>query len=93
MREIESNQASYYHKNKDGDVFFGSEIKAFLPFLESRDICSTALNDYFNFQFSLKNRTLLSGIFKVEPGCCGWVDTDQKISIKKFWDVDFRYND
>jgi asparagine synthase (glutamine-hydrolysing) len=43
-------------------LFFGSEMKALLPFLDQRGVHRAALSDYFSFQFCLGEKTLLGGV-------------------------------
>jgi asparagine synthase (glutamine-hydrolysing) len=87
----------YWFQESSGVIYFASEIKALLPFINSRTIDKNALSEYFNFQFCLGSKTLLEGVKQIEPANCGWVTKDGAISFKRYWEVhynlDFERND
>jgi asparagine synthase (glutamine-hydrolysing) len=59
----------YYLQAKEV-VFFASEIKAILALNPAPpEVNNNALVDYLTFQYSLDEKTLFSGIKKVQPGC------------------------
>ena len=57
----------YYiiEKNK---FIFSSEIKALFSFIDKKNIDKEALSQFFNFRFTLGNKTLVKGIKKLLPG-------------------------
>lgn len=79
----------YWYQEPDGAIYFASEIKAFLPFINTRSVDAHALSDYFSFQFCLGSKTLLEGVQQIEPAHCGWVKKDGAISIKRYWEVNY----
>jgi asparagine synthase (glutamine-hydrolysing) len=87
----------YWYEHPNGDVYFASEIKAFLPFIPQRKVSSSALSDYFSFQFCLGNETLLDGVKQVLPAHCGWLVNDGKLQARQYWEVhyelDFNHTD
>ena len=87
----------YWFKDSRGVIYFASEIKAFLPFIASKEVNSQGLSDYFSFQFCLGSKTLIDGVQQIEPAHCGWVSRGGVIAIKRYWevhyDLDFEHAD
>ena len=87
----------YWYEHPSGDVYFASEIKAFLPFMPQRSVSSRALSDYFSFQFCLGDKTLLEGVRQVSPAHCGWLANGSPLQIHQYWevhyDLDFNHTD
>ncbi len=87
----------YWYEHPDGDVYFASEIKAFLPLMPRREVDVSALSDYFSFQFCLGNKTLLQGVRQVLPAHCGWVTPGEALRPRQYWevhyDLDFHHTD
>jgi asparagine synthase (glutamine-hydrolysing) len=79
----------YYFEAKNKTIYFASEIKALLPFVVNKDTDSSALSDYFSFQFCLGEKTLLAGVKHIQPAHCGWVEKDTGIQIRKYWEVHY----
>ena len=70
-----------------GDVlYFASEIKALLPFVERIDTDPTGLQDYLSFQFCLESRTLFAGIHELPPGHCLTVRSGH-LEVRRYWQV------
>jgi asparagine synthase (glutamine-hydrolysing) len=87
----------YWYEHPGGDIYFASEIKAFLPFMSRRDVSASALSDYFSFQFCLGNKTLLDGVQQVLPAHCGWLENNGPLEARRYWevqyDLDFHHTD
>jgi asparagine synthase (glutamine-hydrolysing) len=87
----------YWYQHPNGDVYFASEIKAFLPFMETRTVSPSALSDYFSFQFCLGGKTLLHGVNQVLPAHCGWIENGGTLQARQYWevhyDLDFEHTD
>ncbi len=87
----------YCYEHPKGDMYFASEIKAFLPFMHRKDVSSNGLSDYFSFQFCLGSKTLLEGVKQVLPAHCGWVASDGRLQMRQYWEVhydpDFNHTD
>ena len=79
----------YWFEHPNGDVYFASEIKAFLPFMPRREVSSHALSDYFSFQFCLGNKTLLDGVRQVLPAHCGWLENGRALQQCQYWEVHY----
>jgi asparagine synthase (glutamine-hydrolysing) len=79
----------YYHVNESG-LFFSSEIKGLLPFLnEKPSINLSAFNDYLHYQYVPEPDSIISSVNKVEAGTILEYDI---LSLKKkvttFWSWD-----
>lgn len=87
----------YYYQAADGTVYFASEIKAFRPFLDKREVDPHGLSDYFSFQFCLGDKTLLKDVRQVLPAHRGFVKTREPLNPEKYWevhyDLDFDHTD
>jgi asparagine synthase (glutamine-hydrolysing) len=79
----------YWYEHPNGDVYFASEVKAFLPFMETREVSPSALSDYFSFQFCLGNKTLIQGVKQVLPAHCGWLENGGKLQVSQYWEVHY----
>jgi asparagine synthase (glutamine-hydrolysing) len=79
----------YYFEAKNKTIYFASEIKALLPFVVNKDTNSSALSDYFSFQFCLGEKNLLADVKHIQPAHCGWVKKDKGIQIRKYWEVHY----
>ena len=79
----------YWYEHPNGDIYFASEIKAFLPFMPVREVSTSALSDYFSFQFCLGNKTLLNGVRQVMPAHCGWLENGGELQARQYWEVQY----
>lgn len=79
----------YWYEHPNGDIYFASEIKAFLPFMPDREVSTSALSDYFSFQFCLGNKTLLNGVRQVMPAHCGWLENGGELQARQYWEVQY----
>jgi asparagine synthase (glutamine-hydrolysing) len=79
----------YWYEHPDGDVYFASEIKAFLAFIPHREVDASALNEYLSFQFNLGEKTLLQGVKQVLPAHFGWVNPGETLRPRRYWDVHY----
>ena len=73
----------------NGDIYLGSEVKAFLPFLKRKEIDEGSLSDYFSFQFILGENSLLKNVRQIMPAHRGLIDSNNKIKTSKYWDVNY----
>jgi asparagine synthase (glutamine-hydrolysing) len=81
----------YYHYT-NGTLYFASEIKAILALNPAHfDVNREAIIDYLTFQYSLDDKTLFSGIKKVQPGCyLEWnYFSDSLPQIERYWRLNF----
>jgi asparagine synthase (glutamine-hydrolysing) len=79
----------YYAKLSDGEIIFGSELKALLVHPElTREVDPTAVEDYFCFGYIPDPKTIYKSVRKLSPGHYlvvrrGRGDT----SPRRYWDV------
>jgi len=79
----------YYVHNADGDLFFGSEIKALLDAgAVKAEINYNALPDQLANHGTSGDETLYAGIKHLLPGHT-MVWRDGKLDIREYWDVEF----
>jgi len=75
----------YWHKN--GQLVFGSELKAILAFPEvEKDMSLDALSDYLSFLYIPAPKTIYRDIQKLPPG--HWLCYENgAIEIKRYWEM------
>ena len=82
----------YYALLDDGQLLFGSELKALLahPALP-RDLDPLAVEDYFTYGYVPEPRTILRKVFKLEPGHSLLCDqrTRSLPQPRCYWDIPF----
>lgn len=78
----------YWVKTKRG-LYFASEIKALLPFLDERKVNSAALSDYFTFQFCIGNKTLMSGVSELPAAHFSYYAAHQQLAPVRYWEVHY----
>ena len=77
-----------YWAERDGVLYFASEVKALKPALGSFRMDERALADYLTFLWVPDPDTLFAGVQKLAPGhCARW--GDGKLSVREYWDVRF----
>ena len=78
----------YFHK-KDGELYFGSELKALFAHPEiDRRLDLTALHHYLSLNYVPCPRTLVEGIEKLPPGhILTW--RDGEIEVEAYWRLRF----
>ena len=76
-----------------GDRFlFASEIKALFAAGAPAQIDSIALAQLFTFWVTIPPRTIFKGVQQLPPGC-SMVVRDRTVTVRKYWDLDFSYDD
>lgn len=76
-----------FHFARVGDnLYFASEAKALLPFLQSIEVDAAALRDYITFQFYLGGKTLFRGVRELPPGHIISVAAGQ-LTTRRYWEV------
>ena len=78
----------YWCQTADG-FYFGSEIKALVPFLSRRAVNTAALTDYFTFQFCLGEKTLIDGIRQMPAAHYGYVVPGSEPKLERYWEVHY----
>lgn len=78
----------YWTRTKKG-FYFGSELKALLPFLERRAVNDKALSDYFTFQFCLGDKTLVNGVSQLPAAHYATIAPGQELHQMRYWEVHY----
>lgn len=79
----------YYSELTNGNLIFGSEIKSFLEHPDfSPKVNADTLKSYLTLQYNALDETFFKGVYKLEPAHFFFLK-DGKLSIEKYWDVDF----
>jgi len=78
----------YWVKTKRG-LYFASEMKALLPFLDEQKVNPAALSDYFTFQFCIGNKTLMSGVSELPAAHFSYYSVHQEITPIRYWEVHY----
>ena len=78
----------YYYESNDS-IYFASEPKAIVPFIEDLSINRQALKDYLVFQLYLSNKTLFEGVNELPPGHIMIIKQGQK-KLYKYWNLEFK---
>jgi asparagine synthase (glutamine-hydrolysing) len=79
----------FYWAQTTGGLYFASEIKALLPFLENRAVSRAALSDYFTFQFCLGEKTLMDGVWQLPAAHFALVSAGQQPKPQRYWEVHY----
>ena len=80
----------YYAELDNGQVLFGSELKALLahPGL-SRDIDPAAVEEFFAYGYVAEPRSIFRGAKKLSPGHTLTITADARPQLRRYWDVVF----
>jgi asparagine synthase (glutamine-hydrolysing) len=76
----------FYYTEQRGVLYFASEVKTLLPFLDDIHVNKTALKDYLYFQLYLGDYTLIDEITELQPAHYIFIQNG-KIKIEKYWEV------
>lgn len=77
-----------YYTISDEILYFASEMKALLPFVDEIAIDYQSLEEYLAFQFTLGEKTLFEGISELPPAHSMTV-RDGRVLIKQYWEVSY----
>lgn len=78
-----------YWANTSRGLFFASEIKALLPFLDRREIDAAAFSDYFSFQFCIGEKTMLTDVAQFPAAHRATVRLGEVPNPKRYWEVQY----
>jgi asparagine synthase (glutamine-hydrolysing) len=78
----------YWTRTKRG-LFFASEVKGLLPFLDRREVNPAALSDYFTFQFCVGAKTLIRDVWQLPPAHFAVVAPAGNVDPRKYWEVHY----
>ncbi|MFC5469730.1 asparagine synthase (glutamine-hydrolyzing) [Cohnella suwonensis] len=76
----------FYYTIVEDTLYFASEIKALLPFIERIQTNLEGFKDYLSFQFCLSGKTLFQGIHELQPGHMLTV-RNGNVQVRKYWEV------
>ena len=86
----------FYYTIANNKLYFASEVKALLPFVEKIDISLDGFKDYLTFQFYLDGKTLFKDIYELPPGHVLTVKNGY-VDIRRYWqvyyDLDFNHTE
>jgi asparagine synthase (glutamine-hydrolysing) len=74
---------------EDRTLFFGSEVKALLPFLKGRNVNAAALSDYFSMQLCLGDKTLIQGVRQMPAAHYAIVRSGEEPKAQRYWEVHY----
>ena len=78
----------YYYK-KNNTFIFSSEINSIVGLVNSKlSLDYTSIVDFFTYLYVPESKTIFKDIKKILPGYCAKVN-NQRISIKKYWDINY----
>ncbi|HEY8159940.1 MAG TPA: asparagine synthase (glutamine-hydrolyzing) [Methylobacter sp.] len=78
----------YWAKTSVG-LYFASEVKALLPFLDRRQVNGAALSDYFTFQFCLGEKTLMESVSQMPVAHFATLSPGQQPKQIRYWEVHY----
>ena len=76
----------FYYTIVQDVLYFASEAKALLPFVEHIETDIEGFKDYLTFQFCLAGKTLFTGIQELLPGHLLIVENGV-VKIERYWEV------
>ncbi|HEV2202103.1 MAG TPA: asparagine synthase (glutamine-hydrolyzing) [Bryobacteraceae bacterium] len=78
-----------YYSRREGEVYFGSEMKAILLHPEiPRHVNPSALDRYLALNYIPGTETMVAGIEKLAPGC--WLEwQDGSVAVERYWELQF----
>lgn len=79
----------FYYTVVGNTLYFASEIKALLPFVQEVGLDLDAFQDYLTFQLCLAGKTLFKGIQELLPGHTLEV-RNSHIHVSKYWEVYYK---
>src|SRR3989475_4370470 len=79
----------FYYTVVGGALYFASEAKALLPFVDSIATDPEGLKDYLAFQFCLNGKTLFRGVRELLPAHSLTARAGH-VAIRRYWDIYYR---
>lgn len=78
----------YWAQTEDG-FYFASEAKALISFIKNRRTNTSALSDYFTFQFCLGEKTLIDGVWQMPAAHYMALQAGQSPKPVRYWEVHY----
>lgn len=79
----------FYYFYENNNLYFSSEIKALLPYINKVEEDLEGIGEYLIFQYPISENTMFKNIKQLMPGCCLTFSFDKNIKIEKYWDLDY----
>jgi asparagine synthase (glutamine-hydrolysing) len=76
----------FYYTIVGNVLYFASEVKALLPFVDTIETDLEGFKDYITFQFCLAGKTLFKGINELLPGHYLIIDNGL-VKVERYWEV------
>lgn len=70
-------------------IFFSSEIKAFLPFMDSRTLNKRGFSDYISFQFCIGEKTLIENVVQIPAAHYAILQPNYDLKTNCYWEVQY----
>lgn len=70
-------------------IYFASEMKALVPFLDRREVNGNALADYFTFQFCLGEKSLMQGAWQLPAAHFAVIGPGETPNPSRYWEVHY----
>ena len=78
----------FYYAVTGEALYFASEVKALLPFLDRVETDLQGFKDYLAFQFCLAGKTLFRGVQELLPGHTLTVSAGTgRVEVRRYWEV------
>lgn len=84
-RDRSAQKPLYIHRNKHG-VFFSSELKSMLPYLESRSLNPAAVRTFLSLGYSLEPQTILNEVETIDPATLN-IFSYKAEDVKRYWNI------
>lgn len=82
-RDRSAQKPLYLHRNRHG-IFFSSELKSMLPYLDTRSLDPNAVRTFLSIGYSLEPQTILKEVEAVSPGSLSIFGYDREC-VRKYW--------
>lgn len=90
-RDRSAQKPLYLHRNKHG-IFFSSELKSMLPYLDTRSMDPDAVRTFLSIGYSLEPQTILKEVETANPGSLIIFGYDGE-RVSKYWNPRIEYSD
>ncbi len=77
-----------YYTIQGDRLYFASEIKALLPFIDNIETDHGGLAQYLTFQYTLDDTTLFKNVHELPPAHY-LILRDGRLSIQRYWDIQY----
>ena len=78
----------FFYTVQDDILYFSSEIKSLLPFIDKISEDYDGLAEYFTFQYQITNKTMFKDIYQLMPANILTIENNN-INFVKYWEIDY----